>query len=474
MKARKGGVKKVAKAGKGVTLVRPSRVTKPLKTQKLTLRPFKLPAQFETRTSSGLSVIVAPRGTIPLAAIRLTIPGGSSVEDPKKAGLADFTTRLLRRGAGGLDADAINEAVEFVGGSLDMGASEDQVDLVITTPSDHVPAMLTVLGKLVSAPAFEEREVSSARERTAARLANDLDDPGSVAERAFMRALWGSHPYGHSATPATVNSFTREDVVKFHRDWLGPKVSLLVVVGNVDPDAVHAAAEQAFGGWSGGPESITVPTPREHAEQSGKILLVDKPDQTQSQVRIGAMTLQKTHPDYHAVIVANCILGAGFTSRLVDEIRVNRGLSYGVSSYVSPMRGGSTFGVDTFTKTSTTREIIDVALAQVEKLRAKGISEKELAKAKTYLCGLYPLRLETNESIAGGISDIRLSRLAPDWVERYRDLVQAVTREAAGAAAKKHLLRDPPVIVVVGKADEVAPQLKGLQPLQQLKVADLG
>lgn len=440
------------------------------------LRPIHLPVQHERRTSSGLTVIVGERGPIPLAAIRLVIPGGAAVERPEKAGIADFTTRLLRRGAGGLDADALNEAVEFVGANLSVGASEDQVDLAITTPADHVPAMLEVLGKLVTEPTFAEEEVASARERTVARILNDLDDPGSLVERAFTQAMWGDHPYGHDlvGTPATVGSFTREDVVTFHRDHLGPKVALLVVVGAVDPDAVHAAAERAFARWTGGPERVVSPAHRERAAAAGQIILVDKPEQTQTQVRLGAMTLPKTHPDYHAAVVANCVLGAGFTSRLVDEIRVNRGLSYGVSSYIAPLRGGSSFGIDTFTKTSTTREIIDVALREVEKLRTRGITQSELDKAKTYLCGLYPLRLEANESISGGIADIRLSKLAPDWVERYRDLIQGVTRAQAVAAARAHLMRDPPAIVLVGNAAQVRPQLKGLFPVTVRKVSDLG
>ncbi len=452
------------------------KVAKAVKPQRPPMRPFHLPVQHELKTRSGLSVIVAPRGPIPMAAIRLVIPGGSSVEPATQAGLADFTARLLRRGVVGMDADAINEAVEFVGGSLDVGSSEDQIELNISTPSAYIPEMLEVLGKLVSAPTFEESEVVSARERTLARIANDLDDPGAVAERALMHALWGDHPYGHelAGTTATVARFQREDLVAFHRDHLGPKIALLVVVGDVEPEAVHQAAEKAFADWKGGPDSVASPAPRTKAALSGQLVLVDKPDQTQSQVRIGAMTLLRSHPDYHAAVVANCVLGAGFTSRLVNEIRVNRGLSYGVNSYVGPQRGGAAFGVDTFTKTSSTREIIDVALAEVEKLRAKGITAQELDKAQTYLCGLYPLRLETNESIAAGIADIRLSGLPADWVQTYRDKVQAVTRAQAGAAAKEHLLADPPAIVVVGKADEVAPLLRGLLPITVKKVSDLG
>ena len=440
------------------------------------LRPLHLPKETEATLSNGLRVLVAPRGRIPLVSIRLSIHGGSAADVPGKEGLADFAAKLLRRGAASLSADAIDEAVELHGGSLAIGAGEDTVALAITAPAEHLGPMLDVLGKIVASPTFALEEVASARERTLAQLASELDDPSAVAERAITRAIWGEHPYGHdvSGRPASVATFTRDDALAFHRDRTGPKVTWLTVVGAVQPARAIELAEEAFAPWRGGPESSPEAPRRERADMAGKILLVDKPDQTQSQVRIGDVALTKRHPDYLPATVVNCVLGAGFTSRLVDEIRVNRGLSYGVSSYLGPLRSGGTLVIDTFTKTGSTREIIDVALAEVEKLRKKGLRASELEKAKTYLCGLFPLRIETNEALAAGFADLRLNALGNDWIERYRERVQAVTQAEALRLAREHFLPRPPAIAIVGKASEVAPQLEGLGEIVQIKVADVG
>ena len=303
-------------------------------------RPLKLPTTTETTTSSGLQVLAAERGPLPLVSMRLVLRAGSSTDPKDKHGLADFTARLLRRGTARMNADAIDEAVEFVGASLAAGVSEDLMSLYITTPAEHFSAMLSVLGQLVSEPIFPEKEVELARERSLAQFANDLDDPSTIADRAFTKALWGDHPYGHDVggSASHVRTFTREDVVRFHRERIGPRGALLVVVGAVKPELVAAEAEKAFAGWTQPSRTspLVVP-PLERVALAGRVILVDKPDQSQSQVRIGGPGYRIGHPDYFAATAMNIALGGGFTSRLVNEVRVERGLSYSVGSYFDTM-----------------------------------------------------------------------------------------------------------------------------------------
>jgi len=441
------------------------------------LSEIKLPPLHESRTGSGLTVLVSPRGPLPLVALRLTILGGSSTDPKGREGLADFTTQLTRRGTARMSADEINEAVEYVGGSLYSGVSEDAVTFGVTAPAEHAGAMLDVLAQVATEPSFPQAEVDSGRERALAQLANDLDDPALLADRALLRALWGDHPYGHdtAGTARSVEALGREDVARFHRERLGPRIASLVVVGAVDPEEMAAAADRAFARWSGGPETAPPPPVPERAALAGRVIVVDKADLTQSQVRLGSLAFRKAHPDYLASQAVNAVLGGGFTSRLVDEIRVNRGLSYGASSYFDPSRAGGSFQVSTFTKTEATREIVTVALEEVRKMRAKGPRPSELEKAKTYLCGLYPLRLETNESLAGAIADIRLNGLGDDYLARYRSRVMEVsTAKAAELAARWFLPEDGRVIAVVGRARSVVPQLESLGPVEVWKIADLG
>lgn len=437
---------------------------------------IRLPPVHETRTSTGLTVLTSPRGPLPLVAMRLNILGGSAADPVGQEGLSDFTISLCRRGTQRMNADQINEAVEFVGASLGMGAAEDYLTVALSTPAEHVGPMMDVLAQVVAEPSFPEDELHSAKERTLAQLANDLDNPGHLAERAITRALWGNHPYGHDITgwARSVKGFSLGDVQAFHRQRFGPRIAFLSVVGAVDPEEIAALAERSFARWTGGPESSPDVPGRDRAERAGQVIVLDKPDQTQTQVRIAGMAFPKAHPDFLPSHVANAVLGGGFTSRLVDEIRVNRGLSYSASSYFDPLRRAGTFHVGTFTKTESTREVLDVALREVEKMRRKGPTPAELAKAQTYLCGLFPLRLEANEQIAGGILDMRVNELGDDWLSRYRGRVMAVTREKAAEVAARWFLPDGGrTIALVGRAEEVVKQVEGLGEIQVWKAADL-
>ena len=435
---------------------------------------LKLPTLHESTTSSGLKVIAAERGPLPLVSMRLVLRAGSATDPAGKHGLADFTARLLRRGTRRLSAQQIDETVEFVGASLGVGVGEDSMSIAITTPAEHFAQMLGVLGQLVREPTFPQSEVDDARERALAQFANDLDDPSVIADRAMVRALWGDHPYGHDVggSSRTVSTFTRDDVVRFHQERMGPKVAMLVVVGAVKPERVAAAAEEAFVGWEGGPDAPPVIPPVKRIPQAGRVLIVDKPDQTQSQVRLGGPGFRMGHEDYFPATAMNIALGGGFTSRLMNEIRVNRGLTYGVSSWFDAMNAGGVFALSTFTKTASTREIIDVALGEIGSVREKGLKPRELADAQAYLAGLYPLRTETNESVAAVISDIRIHGLGDDWVEKFRDRLRAVTPKQVAAAAKKYCFTEPPAIVVLGRADEVKKLLKGLGPISVVPASE--
>ncbi len=439
------------------------------------VKGVRLPVVKEFDTSGGLRTIFAERGPLPLITLLLSLPAGSAVDPKRKEGLADFTASLLRRGTRKRSADEINEAVEFCGASLSCGADEDFLSLRITSPSEHLKPMLEVMAELVRWPSFPNKEVESARERLLAQIANDLDDPGHVADRALLRALWGDHPYGHDVvgTSRDVRTFSRKDAVGFHRARFGPRVGLLVIAGQADAREVRALTERYFGGWQGGPEAAPAIPPLGHPLMAGKVLIVDKPEQTQSQVRIGGSGFSKGSPDVFAASVMNTVLGGSFTSRLMQQIRVKRGLSYGVNSSFDRLMAGGWFSVSTFTKTETTREIIDVALAELLKMAKGGPTRAELEAAKTYLGGLYPLKFETNDAVAGAIADIRLYALGDDWVERYRERLMDVTVDQAREVAKKYLLAEPPTLVVVASAPPVKKQLPGLGPPKVIKASEV-
>lgn len=435
---------------------------------------WKLPRRHEAETSQGLKVLVLPRGPLPLVTLRLVLQAGSAHDPLGKEGLSDFTSRLLRRGAAGMSAQQIDDAVEFVGASLSTGASEELFVLHLTTPAQHLQAMLDVLAALVVSPDFPADEVTSARQRTLAQLANDLDDPALLADRALTRAFWGRHAYGHdtSGTTTSVRSFSREDVLQFHREKLGPRVALLTVVGAVEPEATLEAVEKAFRGWKGGPAAAAPIPALEQGPRGGHVVLVDKPDQTQAQVRLaGPGFAFGTEPHFPSVVM-NIVVGGGFTSRLINEIRVNRGLTYGISSGFDAMRADGAFHVSTFTKTGSTKEIIKRTLAELKKVRTQGIAKEELLHAQTYLAGLYPLRTETNDSIASTLAEVRTYGIGAEWIERYQERVRAVTLAQANEAASRFLFAKSPLVVVVGKAEALRSQVEGFGEVTILPAAE--
>lgn len=414
----------------------------------------------EFQLGNGLRVVVRRRGTIPLVALRLVVMAGSASDPKGKAGLSDFTAHLLRRGTQDHSVDELNESVEFVGADLSLGSAEDYMSLRAVTPSEHLGRMLKTLGEVVRSPSFPAAEFESEKERLLAQLGNDLDDPEALADRAMLSALWGDHPYGHdvAGNRRDVRSFTRGDVVRFHAQQMGPQVSTLYIVGAVELSKARALVEKAFGRWTGGPAAVRWPkaTP---LPPLGSVLVVDKPEQTQSQVRLSAPAFARRAKEFFPGVALNAVLGAGFTSRLMNEIRVNRGLSYGARSGFETMKLGGSFFISTFTKTESTAEIIRVALDEVKKLRTRGFRPGELKAAQKYVAGVYPLRLETNDALAGVLGDIDFYGLGADWVEKYRERIQAVTPNDAMAVAARYLFPEPPTLVVVGNAAKVAPQV---------------
>ncbi len=439
------------------------------------LRPLKLP-RHEVRTlPNGLTVHLVPRGPLPLVAVRLVIRGGSAFDPIGRLGVGDFAARLFRRGAGGETADQISDEVDFVAASVGGFANEENVILSLSTPSRHLEPMFELMARILLRPDFPESELELSRRRTLSALINDLDDPGSLADRALVRATWGSHPYANEtiAGKKDISAYTRDDLRHFHQERLGPQIAHLYLVGSFDLDDVMATVERTLGGWKGGPSEKPIVPPWAGLARPGEVLIVDKPEQTQVQMRIGAPGVKRGHPDHFPLVTMNTVLGGGFTSRLVTEIRVKRGLSYGAGSSFDMMSVAGTFTVSSFTRTETIESLIDVSLAEVKKMKERGPTKTELATVQRYISGLYPGRLETNENISGAIADVVHYGLPETWISEYRERIAAVTVKQAAAAAQEHLFGPERCIVLVGNADKLRAKVEKYGPVTVLKPTEL-
>jgi zinc protease len=419
-----------------------------------------LPPIHREHLPSGLSVVVAERPGVPLVAVRVVLRGGASLDPAARFGLAHLVAATARRGTRRRSGPELDDAVESLGAELGGGVDEDATYLGLTAPAESLGRCLDVLAEVIAEPSFPTREVDRLRRREVASLSHDLDEPGVVADRAMLTAAFGRHPYGHAPEGRArhLAAVKRADIAAFHARYWRPGLGLIVVVGPLPAGEVLAQIRRRFGGWRAAATHANSVAPPPRLGRS--VVVVDKPELTQTQVRIVSPGFARASPDYFPGVVASAVLGGGFTSRLMEAIRVNRGLSYGVRSRFSPSRAGGLFFVSTFTKVETTAEIVDVASDEIAKFREDGPTDEELERTKSYLCGLFPLSLETHDQLAEKLTDLELHGLPETEITAFREHVRAVGPDACRDVARRYFPGDSSgIVVAVGPAREIAAPL---------------
>jgi len=425
--------------------------------------PF--PALLEERLSNGATVVVAPRAGVPLAAVRLVLGAGAALDPAGGHGLAHLVALGARRGTRRRTGRQLDEAAEGAGAELGSAADEDASYYGLSAPAEELPRLLELVLEVVTEPSFPAAEVTRLRRRELAGLAHLLDEPGAVADRALVGAVYGDHPYGHpvDGRAAHLRRADRAAALGFHRRWYGPGLATLVVVGAVEPGRALALARRRLGRWTAraslpAPVPVPAPVPR-------SVLVVDKPDLNQTQIRVGVPALARRTPDFFAATVANAAFGGGFTSRLVEAIRVNRGLSYGVRSRYAMSRSAGMFYISSFTKNESAAELVEVALEEARRFADEGPGAAELSRAQAWLAGLYPLSLETHDQVAEKIADMRLYGLGIDEVTEYRERVRAVTAAECRDVARATFPLQGGAVVAVGPARQLARALERFGPV---------
>jgi len=295
-----------------------------------------------------------------------------------------------------------------------------------------------------------------------------LDEPGSVADRAMLTAVYAGHPYGHPTDGRArhIEALRRADALAFHRRWFGPERATLVIVGAVDPEEALARARKKLARWDA--KAAATPALPPIAPQRRSIVVVDKRDVSQSQVRVATPAIPRRTEEYFPAIVANAVFGGGFTSRLMEAVRVNRGLSYGVRSRFAMSRAAGIFFVGSFTKVESTAELLTVILEETQRFCEEGPGDEELDRAKSYLSGLFPLSLETHDQVAERIADAKLYGIPLEEITGYRERVRAVTAAACREVARRHFPVDRGVVVAVGPAKKIRGDLARFGPVKVL------
>jgi zinc protease len=424
---------------------------------------LELPPVTRVTLENGLRLVVAELNELPLVEFYAMVGAGAAQDPVDKAGLASLTAASATRGAGDLDAEAFARAVESLGGGVEAAAGTDGTIVNAEFLSEDFERGLELLGLVLREPTFAGDEVRRARDQQLAGLVANLEEPTAIAERCFAAFLYGDYPYGRpiDGRPQTVAKLGRGDVRAFHARWWRPNATVLAIVGAVPVDTMIAAVRRTLGSWQPSPEAVAVRAGPPPPVTARRVLLVDKPDATQAQLRAGAIAMARNTPDLLAAQVANTVLGGGFTSKLIEELRVKRSLTYGASSGFAARLTGGDFRMATFTKSATTEETLALALDVEGQFRRGPIDPVALKKAKAYLAGQFPLRVESADALASRLAEIEFFGLPKDELLTYRTRLAAVTDADAERAAQRWMPEpDRMAIVVVGNAAEVRAPLE--------------
>jgi len=405
---------------------------------------------------AGIEAWLVEDHSVPVLSLVASFPSGAALDPTGKEGRASLVSSLLDEGAGDLDSKAFQEKLADISAHLRFSASRDRFDARLRTLSAKRDAAFDLLRLALTAPRFDSKPVARIRAQTIAGLRADLQDPDTIAGRAWFRTVFPAHPYGRpvDGTVKSVSAITVADLRDFVTGYMARAGLKIGVAGDIAPDELARRLDQIFGALParGRPDNVSSAQPA----SPGKRVVI-KRNVPQSVVVFGQAGIARDDPDWYAAYVMNRILGdGGFASRLTEEVREKRGLAYSVYSYLSPLRHAALMMGGVATANARVGESLNVIRAEWKRMRDGGVTAKELADAKTYINGSFPLRLDSSRRIARLLVAMQIHNLGIDYVERRPSLIDAVSREDIARVARRLLKPDALTVVVVGKPNGLA------------------
>jgi predicted Zn-dependent peptidase len=433
-------------------------------------RPYEFPATFRTRLANGLRIVVTPMPGRELIAASLAIRAGAADEPAALGGATVLAARGLTEGTEARDAIALTEAFERLGASMHAEAGWDAISAGLDVPASRLEPALALLAEVVRRPSFPGSEIERLRDERLTDLLQARADPRRRADEAFVSSIYApSSPYHRPAggTAETVAGLASSDLRAIHAGAYGPSRAALVVGGDVDPDAVVAMAESLLGDWTGGGEDTAVPDDTSAVDRRF-IRVVDRPGSVQTEIRIGHPGLRRLHPDYHAVSVMSMILGGLFNSRLMQNLREDKGYTYGASAGFDLRRGRGPFSARAAVNTDATVPALHEFLRELDRIRDEPVTDVELRSARDYLVGVFPLRFETPGPVVGSLAGLFIHDLPDDELARYRPAIEAVTAEDVQRVAREHIRPEGAAIILVGDHAQFGASLEaaGIAPVE--------
>jgi zinc protease len=429
--------------------------------QPLAARDVKFPP-YEIRTlPNGMQVVVVEHHEQPIVTLRLLVRAGAASDPAKKQGVAVLTSALLDQGTTTRSAAEIADTIDSIGGALATGAGTDLSYVNVLVMKDSLGLGFELLSDVARNPAFKPDELERQRGQAVSGLKVSYDDPDYVAGLVFDRLVYGFHPYGlpNSGTPESLQSLTDADLRKFHDTYYAPNNAILAVVGDVTPADAFASAQRIFGTWA--KHDVPAVDPGPPPDPTRRVVVVDKADAVQTELRVGHLALPRKHPDYLAFDLTMKILGGEGANRLLRVLRSERGLTYGASSEYQALRQAGDFAANTDTRSEATAEVLKVIVEEITKLQRERVSDRELSDAQAYLTGNFPLTIETPEDIASQVLNAIFYGLPLSDIENYRELVNAITPDDIQRVARQYLHPDRLSVVLVGNASAFTRDLAG-------------
>ncbi len=440
---------------------------------KLTFPPLKLhpPKAERVVLGNGMVVHLLEDHELPLISLGAIVKVGAWLDPDDKLGLAELTGAVMRSGGtASMTADQMNDELEFIAASVETGIRQRSGRASMQVLTKDLDVGLKIFADVLMHPVFAQDKLDIRKQQMLEAIRRRNDEPAPIASRYLNNKVYLGHPYGRIATLETVDAVTRDDLIAFHKRYFAPNNMILGVAGDFDKKQLLAKLEAAFSDWPKG-EPVADP-PAVPFDPKPGVFVVEK-DVPQANLRLGHLGVLKKDPDVFALEVMDFILGgSGFTSRMMREIRSNRGLAYSVGSYFSAGQERGVFGMYCETKSKTTLQAIDAMKDIFRKMTEAPVSEEELKIARDSIQNSFVFQFQSAGQIVSQAISLEYEGLPPDYLEIYNEAIGKVSAQDVMAAAKRHLLPEKLTVVVVGKQAEFDKPLSTLGPVQVIPPED--
>jgi zinc protease len=417
--------------------------------------------------SNGMQVVLAETRTFPKISAQLFFRSGNAAVADRAPGLAEMTATVVRTGTASRPSRRIEEDLRRMGADLGSHAGADNTAISASGLTEFSEGLLELIADLARDASFPIEEFERERRQKIENLRVERTTPGFLASERLRRVLFGQHPYAIVApTEEQVAAFKREELEDFYRHYYSPANALLIIVGDFSTDQMLAQAEKIFGNWKA-PEPAAPPSPAPPHYSGRHVHLVHLPGSVQTQVLLGNLAITRQDPDWDRLVLANSIYGGAFASRLVINIREQKGYTYSPRSGINALRQYGYFTVHAAVRNEVAAATLTEMFYEMDRMRSLPVTPEELDSARSYLSGVFSLGTATQDGLLGQLSTMYLDRLPDDYLETYREKIRALTADDVLAAARRHFDSPNEQIVLVGDRAQIADQAALFGPVTE-------